>query len=67
MLVGKFKRANKLPDSLNTPKDGILAIEWMFPEEDFEGSFILMLFCLIVGQRAGELIEIVEEEIDCVG
>ena len=61
MLVGKFKRANKLSDSLNTPENGILSTERMFPKEDFEGGFILVFLCLIVGQRAGELIEIVEE------
>ena len=61
MLVGKFKRANKLPDSLNTPKNGILSTERMFPKEDFEGGLIFVLVSLEVSEGTCELIEVVEE------
>ena len=63
MLISQLERTNKFPDSLYPSKNGVLTIERMLPEEDFKGSLVLMLLCLIVSQRASELVEIVEEQI----
>lgn len=57
---------NEGSDSFEAGKDDILPAERILPEEDLEGCLILVLFVLEVGVGAGELVEIVEEQVDMV-
>lgn len=66
MFGGDLKIVDKLPDSLQPSKDGVLSSKRIFPKEDLKGGLILMLAILEVWIWAGELVKIIEEKIDLV-
>lgn len=66
MLVGDLKGVDKLPDSLQSSKDGVLPSKGILPKEDLKGGLILMLTILEVWIWAGKLVKIIEEKIDLV-
>lgn len=64
MLFGDFEVVYKLSDGFKACEDGILPSEGMFPKEDFKGGLILMLFCIKIAERAGELVQIIKEDVN---
>lgn len=67
MFFGYFEVFDEFSNSLNSCEDRVLSSEWMFPEENFKSSLILMLFCVKIAERAGKLIEVIVEYINVVG
>lgn len=64
MFFGEFEGFEEVFDGFETGEDGIVSIEGVFPEEDFEGGLFLVFVLDEVGVGASELVEIVVEEID---
>jgi hypothetical protein len=63
---GESEGIDELPHCFESSKDGVLSTEGVLPKEDLKGGFILMLTIEEIGVGTGELVEIVEEEIDLV-
>lgn len=66
MFFGDFERVEEFPDSLQPSEDGVLPAKRMLPEEDLECGLILVLVGLEVCEGAGELIEVVVEDVNVV-
>lgn len=66
MFLRKSEGADKLSHSFESCKDGVLSTERIFPKKDFEGGLILMFAIEEIRVGTGELVEVVEEEIDLV-
>lgn len=64
MLFGDFETVDKLSDSFQACEDGVLSSKGMFPKEDFKGRLILMLFGIKIAERAGELVQVVKEDVN---
>jgi hypothetical protein len=61
---GELEALDELLDGLESGEDGIMAIEGVFSEEDFEGGLFFVFVLYEVGVGTGELIEIVVEEVN---
>jgi hypothetical protein len=61
---GELEGLDELLDGLESGEDGIMAIEGVLSEEDFEGGLFFVFVLDEVGVGTGELIEIVVEEVN---
>ena len=61
---GELEGLDELLDGLKSGEDGIMAIEGVLSEEDFEGGLFFVFVLDEVGVGTGELIEIVVEEVN---
>ena len=67
MLFGKLEATDEFPNSLDSCEDSVLAAKRMFSEENLESSFVFMFVGFEVGERASELVEVIEQQINVVG
>lgn len=64
MLLGELEVFDKVFDGFESSEDGVVSAKGVLPEEDFEGGLLLMFVLDEVGVGAGELVEVVVEEVD---
>ena len=67
MLFSYSEGRKSVSDCLKASKDCVFTPKWAFPKKHLEGGLMLMLVSLIVGKRAGELIEVIKEGVYLVG
>lgn len=64
MFFGELEGFDELLDGFESGKNGVVSIEGVLSEEDLEGSLFFMFVLEEVGVGAGELVEVIVEEVD---